>query len=152
MTEHAEQPPAGRPDASATAALRTVRSAQAAARAAQTPPRGYLYAQGFACAVEFAALGLAQRHDEWQGPLLALGLLAFVAFMALMWAGIRHGGSVPWFRREDRPAWRAGVLPAASIGAGALAAVPYGFPGALVVFGLVCALDFWRRAARTEQP
>ncbi|MEU3843407.1 hypothetical protein AB0E88_25615 [Streptomyces sp. NPDC028635] len=135
----------------AAAALHAARDAQAAARAAQRTPRGYVVAQGAACAVEFAALGLAAVADErWSGPLLALGLAGFVAFMALMWAGVRHSGSVPWPRREGRPAWRILLPPAATIAVGGLAAVPYGMPGAMVVFGVVCAVDLGRRVIRTE--
>ncbi|POX56693.1 hypothetical protein C3489_02540 [Streptomyces sp. Ru71] len=134
----------------AAAALHTARDAQAAARSAQRTPRGYVIAQGVACAVEFGAFGLAARYERWSGPLLALGIAGCVAFMALMWAGVRHSGSVPWPRREGRPAWRVLVPPAATIAAGGLAAVPYGLPGALVVFGVVCAVDLGRRVIRTE--
>ncbi|MFE7954153.1 hypothetical protein [Streptomyces sp. NPDC057413] len=148
MTTHGTDQPYD-PHAAA-AALHTARDAQAAARAAQRTPRRYVIAQGVACAVEFGALGLAARDDRWSGPLLALGLAGFVAFMALMWAGVRHSGSVPWPRREGRPLWRILVPPLATIAAGGLAAIPYGMTGALVVFAVVCALDFGRRAIRTE--
>lgn len=134
----------------AAAALLTARDAQKAARAAQRVPRGYVYAQAAAAAVEFAAFGLAEVSGQWSWPLLALGLAAFVAFLALMWAGVRHSGSVPWPRREGRPLRRTLLPPLATIAAGALAAIPYGMTGALVVYGIICTLDFVRRAIRTE--
>ncbi|MFF9814365.1 hypothetical protein [Streptomyces sp. NPDC014006] len=134
----------------AAAALHAARDAQAAARAAQRTPRRYVIAQAAACAVEFVALGLTGVYEQWAGPLLALGLAGFVAFMALMWAGVRHGGSVPWPRREGRPTWRILVPPAATIAVGGLAAIPYGMSGALVVFVVVCVLDLGRRVIRTE--
>ncbi|MBN0049073.1 hypothetical protein JS756_34335 [Streptomyces actuosus] len=134
----------------AAAALHAARTAQAAARVAQTVPRGLVLAQGAACAVECAALGLAGAHEEGAAPLTALGLLACVAFLVLMWRGVRHGGSLPRLRYEGRAAWRVLVVPAATIAVGALVAIPYGLTGALVALGLVCALDFWRRVARTE--
>jgi len=125
--------------------LRVARKARDDARAAgavRSP--AYAVGQGLACAAGFSALGLADVWPGWSAWLLGAGVLALAGFLVLLWAGVHHGGTTPWFGQRRR--WVASLVP---IGVGFLAWVPYGPSGWLVAFGVASGVEYVMRGVRT---
>ncbi|MFC9926893.1 hypothetical protein [Streptomyces sp. NPDC127190] len=123
-------------------ALAAARSARCAAQKAgdeRHRPLGYAIGQGLASAVGFSALGLADRQPQWAPWLAGVGVLSLLVFLALIWAGVHHTGTVRWFGRDsgcDRPRWQAWVLPLTPVAIGLLGYAFYGAAGWLVAFGV----------------
>ncbi|MFC4465272.1 hypothetical protein ACFPH6_12100 [Streptomyces xiangluensis] len=144
---------ATRPDPeAASAALRSSKAAEAAARRPRALPGWFPAVQGLLCAGGFTALGLSMADSGGKGLLIAVALICLAGLLGASWLGMHHGGVAPWFAprgtRSSRLSWG---LPAVPIAVGLLALIPYGMTGGLVGFGVTagvatCVQGFRRQA------
>ncbi|MEU2712935.1 hypothetical protein [Streptomyces sp. NPDC007205] len=136
-------------------ALAAACAARTAARRAseRDRPRGYAIGQGLAFAAGFTALGVADREPQWGVWLVIAAAVSLTGFFVLMWQGAHHSGVTRWFSRDcgpGRPAWYAWVVPFIPAAVGVLAAIPYGWAGWSVGFGLASGAEYVLRATRHQ--